>query len=60
MSRHDVIKASCNSPAVSATITPCAVDLSSESLLGLTLPDEINLINPRALGPTQILKVYAE
>ena len=51
MSRHDVVKTSCNSPAVSATVTPCAVDLPPESLLGLTLPDEINLINPRAHKP---------
>ena len=51
MSRHDVIKASGNFSAVSASVTPCAVDLPSESLLGLTLPDEINLINPRAHKP---------
>ena len=40
-----------NSTAVSAIVTPCAVDLPPESLLGLTLPDEINLINPRAHKP---------
>ena len=51
MSRHDVIETFSNSTAVSAIVTPCAVDLPPESLLGLTLADEINLINPRAHKP---------
>ena len=51
MSRHDVVKASSIGTAMSATVTPCAVDLPSESLFGLTLADEINLINPRAHKP---------
>ena len=51
MSRHDVIKTPSNFSAVSASVTPRAVDLPPESLLGLTLPDEINLINPRAHKP---------
>ena len=51
MSRHDVIETFSNSTAVSAVVTPCAVDLPPESLLGLTLADEINLINPRAHKP---------
>ena len=51
MSRHDVIETFSNTSAVSAVVTPRAVDLPPESLLGLTLPDEINLINPRAHKP---------
>ena len=45
MPRHDVIKAFGRSPAVGAALSPGAVDLRSESLLGLPLADGISLIN---------------